>query len=71
MKVVSVEFVHMTAIGHDGKPARTTSTVVCEDDLDKYDIMSEFDGTYEFGWVVSGIRVVKENQKIVRCDPSF
>ncbi|QNO00334.1 hypothetical protein QGX21_gp023 [Pseudomonas phage phiPsa315] len=68
MKVVSVEFVSITQTGADGNPLRTTSTVIVEDDVDKYDIHAEFEGTFEFGWVISSVRVVKENQRIVRAD---
>lgn len=68
MKVVVVEFASITQTGADGKPLRTTSTVICEDDADKYDIFGEFDGSFDFGWIPVGIRVIKENQKIVRAD---
>lgn len=70
MKVVAVNFVHMTRL-ENGKPARTSSTVVVADDIDKYDIHTEFEGAIDFGWVISGIQVVKENQKIIRLDPQF
>lgn len=71
MKVVVVEFASITQTGADGKPLRTNSTVIVEDDVDKYDIFSEFDGSFDFGWIPVGTRIIKENQKIVRCDPSF
>lgn len=68
MKVVVVEFVHISNKDINGKPCRTSSTVICEDDVDNYDIHTEYEGTVDFGWIISNIRVVKENQRIVRAD---
>ncbi|AHJ87278.1 hypothetical protein phiPsa374_020 [Pseudomonas phage phiPsa374] len=68
MKVVSVEFVHMINKEANGKPQRTTSTLIVADDVDKYDIHGEFEESLLFGWAISSIRVVKENQRIVRAD---
>lgn len=68
MKVVSVEFVHIKEKDSNGKPRTTTSTVVCEDDLDGYDIMGEFDNTVDFGWIVSKMTTVKQGLKIIRTD---
>ncbi|WYN05123.1 hypothetical protein ISREJYDI_CDS0162 [Pseudomonas phage UNO-G1W1] len=70
MKVVAVEFVHITRL-ENGKPARTSSTVICEDDVDKYDIHQEFEGAFDFGWVISSVKVVKEGLKIVRADSTY
>ncbi len=70
MKTVSVGFTHMTRLSN-GKPATTSSTVICEDDVDKYEIMTLFEGAIDFGWVVSSVQVVKQGERMIRIDPTF
>ena len=65
MKVVRVDFVHTSRMEH-GRPAITSSSVVCEDDVDKYEVLTYFEGAILFGWVVSKMTTLEEGVRIYR-----
>lgn len=71
MKVVTVNFVHTSKKDAQGKPLTTTESVLCDDDVDGYDVLTEFEGCYEFGWVPGKVSVVRENVRIHRDNRGF
>jgi hypothetical protein len=71
MKTVLVGFTHLFNKDRNGKPMTTSSSIVVADDVDRYDIHTEFEGVSVTGWVLSSIEVVEENVRIVRLNPSF
>ena len=65
MKTVRVDFIHISRT-EQGRPATTSSTVVCEDDVDGYEVMTHFEGAVLFGWVVSKMTTLEEGVRIYR-----
>lgn len=71
MKVVTVNFVHMSEKNSQGKPMQTTASVLCDDDVDGYDVLTEFEGCYALGWIPGKVSVVRENIRIHRDSSGF
>lgn len=71
MKVVTVNFVSTIHKNSQGKPLTTTSSVLCDDDVDSYDVLTEFEGCYELGWIPGKVSVVREGIRIHRDSGGF
>lgn len=62
MNKVSVEFTRIS----DG--IKQTRFVMTDDIADKYDVMTEFENTLDFGYIISKIEVVEGDIRVMRLD---
>lgn len=64
MKKIEVSFVKIS----DPK-LKSGATVLVEDDVDKYDVMTHFEKTAQFGWLITAVEVKETNIRIAELYP--
>ncbi|WVS24642.1 hypothetical protein PSPHG_CDS_0161 [Pseudomonas phage Psxphi15] len=64
VKKIEVSFVKVS----DPK-IKSGATVLVEDDVDKYDVMTHFEKTADFGWIITSVEVKETGIKIEQLYP--